>query len=133
MRAATQMIPQWPAMRILPKLALLLLAACGAPDEQAAESATASAPADDRIECAVGGSDRFVAECAIERNPGDANILTVRHPDGGFRRLLVTTDGRGVVAADGAASATVTVITDQRIEVALEGDRYRLPAAVKGR
>ncbi len=109
-------------------LMLFLLAACDGVEQ--APSATASAPPQDRIECALGGVERFVAECAIERS---ADTVTVRHPDGGFRRLLIATDGRGVVAADGAAPAAVQVIADNRIEVALDGDRYRLPATVRAR
>ncbi|HEX8401142.1 MAG TPA: hypothetical protein VF628_05505 [Allosphingosinicella sp.] len=119
-------------MRIPFWLALVPLAACGA-DDGASTNATAGASAEDRIECALAASDRFAAECAIERAPDDAKSLTIRHPDGGFRRLLVTDDGRGVIAADGFAPAVVQVIADKRIEVAIGGDRYRLPATIKGR
>ncbi len=59
-------------------------------------------------------------------------MLTVRHPDGGFHRLRVTRDGRGVIAADGAQAATVTIIDKGAIEVAIDDARYRLPATVKG-
>jgi len=113
-------------------LAPMFLSACGGADEQSA-SATASASPDDRIECALAGSEQFAADCAIERSAGDQRTLTLRHPDGGFRRLLVTNDGRGVVAADGATPAAVQVVADKRIEVAIEGDRYRLPATIKGK
>ena len=58
-------------------------------------------------------------------------VLTIRHPDGGFRRLRITADGRGVIAADGAEPARVSVIGPADIEVAVGGDRYRLPATVK--
>ena len=119
-------------MRIFLWLALLALAACGGSQEEET-SATASAPADDRIQCALAGSNQFTNDCAIERDPNDRNRLTLRHPDGGFRKLLITDDGRGVVAADGAAPAAVQVIADRRIEVAIEGDRYRLPATIKGK
>jgi hypothetical protein len=69
----------------------------------------------------------------VERVQGpEGTTLTIHHPDGGFRRLLVATDGRGVIAADGADQAVVSVVADNRIEVALAGDRYRLPATVKG-
>ena len=59
-------------------------------------------------------------------------VLVLHHPDGGFRRLLVTTDGRGVVAADGSEQASVAVVGPGMIEVAIGEDRYRLPATVKG-
>jgi len=88
---------------------------------------------DDRIECAAAGTEAFETVCTIERmtNAQGDLVLTVRDPSGGFRRLLVTRDGRGVVAADGAEPAKVTVIDGNRIEVAIAGDRYRLPATVK--
>ena len=112
---------------------LLALAACGengqAPEEQGAGPAAASA---EKIECAVGGSTAFAADCAVERTDSpEGATLTLRAPDGSFRRLLVTTDGRGVVAADGAEPAAVTPLSGNRIEVAIGGDRYRLPATVK--
>jgi hypothetical protein len=93
-------------------------------------SAESAAP-EDRVECALAGSKAFAHDCFVERGEGGA--LTLRHPDGGFRRLLVTDDGRGVVAADGAAPAQVQVIGEKGIEVAIEGDRYRLPATIKRR
>jgi hypothetical protein len=61
----------------------------------------------------------------------DGLSLTVRAPNGGFRRLLVTKDGRGVIAADGAVPARVCPVSANRIEVAIAGDRYRLPATVR--
>jgi hypothetical protein len=82
----------------------------------------------DRIECAVGGA-AFERACTAER---DGAILTISHPDGGFRRFEMTGDGRGVIAADGAERAEVAIIGEGRIEVSLGGDRYRLPATVKG-
>jgi hypothetical protein len=110
----------------------LSLAACGGGDDEA-EQAAASAAADvDRIECAVGGAEQFEPVCSIERIAGPEGLtLTVRNPDGGFRRLLVTRDGRGVAAADGAEQAVVSAISGNRIEVSLAGDRYRIPATVK--
>ena len=101
--------------------AMLLAAACGDSGQATQEAfaeADARAAEDGRIECAVEG--------------GEVSLV-LRHPSGGFRRFLVATDGRGVVAADGAEPATVSVIADDRIEVAVAGDRYRLPASVKGR
>ena len=86
----------------------------------------------DRIDCAVAGAREFAPVCAIERMQGaDGLTLTIRHPDGGFRRLKVTSDGRGVIAADGSETATVSIAGDRQIEVTVGKDRYRLPATVK--
>lgn len=112
----------------------ILLAACGpAPGGEAEEhSATRTAAADARIECAVSGSGRFERVCTVGQSAGDdGTILTLRAPDGSFRRLLVTGDGRGVIAADGAEPARVTPLGEDRIEVAVGDDRYRLPATVR--
>jgi len=117
---------------------LILLAACEGklPDKvaeaKAKEHAQAMAKAEGKIECAPAGRAEFLFECAIDRvETQDGLFLTLRHPDGGFRRLLVTKDGRGVIAADGAELATVTPLGPDRIEVALAGARYHLPATVR--
>ena len=117
----------------------LLLAACSQQSgdrgamANAIDNAQAAASDDDRIECAA-GSAAFARDCTVERTEAaDGLILTVRRPDGGFHRLLVVSDGRGVIAADGAETARVAVIGDGRIEVAIGGNRYRLPATVKAK
>lgn len=120
--------------------ALLALAACDpgpvktkAEHAQDARAQAARDEAEGRIPCALGGGDDFSTRCTIERaQTQDGLMLTVRHPDGGFHRLRVTRDGRGVIAADGAQSATVTIIGKDAIEVAIDNGRYRLPATVKG-
>lgn len=120
-------------------LALLLLAGCGgatADPSALAEvesEARADAADDGRIDCAITPETELRRACLIERARTDKDelVLTIRAPDGGFRRLLVTGDGRGVVSADGAEAAAVRVVSDGEIEVALGGDRYRLPATVK--
>jgi hypothetical protein len=117
---------------------LLLLTACDAklPDKagaaKAAQSQRAIAEAEGKIECAAPGATTFAYACAIDRTQTqDGLYLTLRHPDGGFRRLLVTSDGRGVIAADGAEKAAVTPLAPDLIEVELGGARYRLPATVR--
>lgn len=114
---------------------VLLLNACDRrpdPDVLAnveAEQRSAAADAG-RIECATGTAS-VAAGCTIERiADGGDTILTLRQPDGGFHRLRITRDGRGVVAADGAEAARVTVIGNDRIEVAIGDARYRLPATI---
>ncbi len=127
------------AQRAFPLVALALLAACDTQvRDKAAEArnqvqAEKREKAEGRIECAPPGAQAFSLACTIDRvQSQDGLFLTLRHPDGGFRRLLVTTDGRGVVAADGAEKAVVTPLAPDLIEVAIGGARYRLPATVRG-
>ena len=116
-------------MRLAPMLVLpLLLVACGQGEE---EKPVATLDNDGRIECRIGADTQFSRFCTVERSRvEDATVLTVRKPDGGFRRLQTTRDGRGVVAADGAETAQVTIVGDNLIEVAIGGDSFRLPARV---
>lgn len=117
-------------------LALTLLAAgCdrGRGDNKTIDPAAAQTGAVEAIACARGDAP-LQRDCTVERQAGDKGlILTIRHPDGAFRRLLVTQDGRGVVAADGAESARVTVADAGSIDVRLGDRHYVLPATVKAR
>lgn len=127
-------------MRIFSRLssvlaATALLAACHAKpaDPYAGDGANGSADPNGKIDCQPAGASGFSHVCDIERQTTARGlVLTVRQPSGAFRRLLVTKDGRGVVAADGAEKAQVRVVGAGAIEVAIAGDRYRLPATVKG-
>lgn len=121
---------------------LILLAACSPGDDRNANTQAlagfeaqqrAAAEDDGRILCAHGDA-AWARACTVEQMQTAAGlVLTVRHADDGrFHRLLVTRDGRGVVAADGAEPAVVHVV-DGGIEVTIGGDRYRLPATVRGR
>jgi hypothetical protein len=116
-------------MRAVPPL-LLLLAACDGGGNQ--QTVAPPAEADNRVACALHGSSEFKRDCVVERAKGaEGLMLTIRAPDGGFRRFRVIDDGRGVIAADGAQPALVTIIGGDVIEVAIADDRYRLPATVK--
>ena len=131
------------SMRISSAIAIsILLTACGGEGQQQAlpadplveaeVSARSELAESGIIYCAVNGSTEFRSECQLDRTQGDEGLfLTIRHPDGGFRRLLVTNDGRGVVAADGADPAIVEPVSDREVEVAIAGDYYRLPATVR--
>lgn len=130
--------------RISSGVLLLTLAACSASPEAPAGSGSAfdnalaqagsDAENDGRIVCAPAGNAAFSRQCTLDRvQSAEGLILTVHKPDGGFHRLLVVKDGRGVVAADGAEAAKVTIVADHQIEVAIGGDRFRLPATMKGK
>ncbi|KRA84634.1 hypothetical protein ASD76_05570 [Altererythrobacter sp. Root672] len=80
------------------------------------------------VECALAGAGAFERTCAIESSVGaEGLVLTVLHPQGGFRRFTVVSDGRTVSSADGAQLASVTPREDG-IEVTVGLDRYRIPA-----
>lgn len=126
--------------RLAAAMVLLGLSACGeksTPDQlpakpEVAASAAPGAVDDNRIACATGGATDFTTDCRIERTQTDEGIvITVRHPDGGFRRVLVVKDGRGVVPADGAEPAEVLLTGEDQIEVTIGPDKYRLPAVTK--
>jgi hypothetical protein len=102
---------------------LLALAACG--EEAPGDPQPAATP----IECALAGSTEFTPDCTMERDTRDGQaLLIVRHPDGGFHRLELGVEGRGIVAADGADMAVVSQ-GQGMVEVTVGPDRYRLPMA----
>lgn len=85
----------------------------------------------ERIACALGGATTFTQDCTVERVvSGQRVTLTVRHPDGAFRRFSVVRDGRGLVVADGADQARTTIEGD-KLAVAVAQDRYLFPATIK--
>jgi hypothetical protein len=131
-RCATRR-PARVAGRTAALLSLVLLAGCDRPD-YLGELTSERDRLDDRIECRIGSARQFERFCTYERGRSeDGPTLTLRKPDGGFRRLLVADDGRGVVSADGAEPAEVTIVGEGRIEVEIGGDTFRLPATVGSR
>jgi len=106
-------------------IAVALLAGC---KERQADQPRPAPKGD--VQCAIDGAADFSRSCALEQLDG---VLTLRHANGGFRRLLVTKDGRGVIAADGAEPAKVTIVGKDEIEVTLGRDRYRLPTTIGAR
>ena len=79
------------SMRISSVAPLLLLAACGQPERERARAEEARAAQDaPKFFCATGVGE-LRAECTAERTRTDRGwTLTLRHPDGHFRRLLVS-------------------------------------------
>jgi len=105
----------------------LFLAGCGAGESPPPPRDSAL------ISCALGGSDRFTRSCRAARTArtarGERSQLVLSDPDGGFRRVTVSADGAGVVAADGAEPARIVRISGGEVEIAIAEDRYRLPAS----
>ncbi|MBP6379663.1 MAG: hypothetical protein KA312_04515 [Sphingorhabdus sp.] len=110
--------------------ASIMLAGCG---EESASQAGDGASSANRIECALAGSNSFERACSTETMPGEkGKMLVVRHPDGGFRRFNILTDGRGLAPADGFDDTAINLIGGGMIEVSSGDDKYRLPADIKG-
>lgn len=85
---------------------------------------------EDHIECAVGGATELRKVCVVERiETGGQATLIVRHPDGAFRRFDLTSDGTGLVVADGSQPA-VTRLDGDTLDVMVGADRYRFPATI---
>ena len=99
-------------------------------------SGTACSPAVDQpqarpgaipIDCAIDGAERFETVCFVERATVDGVvILTIRHPDGGFRRLEPSADGRSLSASDGADPVR-SIERGDVLELHIADDRYRVP------
>tara|TARA_R100000049_G_C1933360_1_gene77204 strand:- start:597 stop:1013 length:417 start_codon:yes stop_codon:yes gene_type:complete len=99
----------------------------GNPDPAPTSSPTGSSTATS-IACAPDGAQSFAATCSVERVEVEGKILlTVFHPDGGFRRFEQLPDGSGLAAVAGADAVTQTLSGDI-LEVSLAGNRYRFPA-----
>ncbi len=107
-----------------------VLAGCSGNPPSEPESLTGGD--ESRIACALGDETEFTEQCDAERvQNGDKRELVLRHPDGGFRRFEIVSDGRGLVAADGSEEAVVMPLSDGRIQLSVGSDRYQLPATVK--
>jgi hypothetical protein len=121
----------------LPLTLTLVVAACGgnnADDLKNAENdADEAAALEGKIECALAGTVTFERTCTTEQIAGsEGRILVIRHPDGGFRRFDILTDGRGLAPADGFDETKISLLSDGMIEVSSGDDKYRLPAQIKG-
>ena len=112
---------------------LILLAACSSGDEaQAGSSSAAKAEAaaiaeDTTVACALAGAKTFGRTCTRDISRDDVGeVWIVRHPDGGFRRFVEQADG-SLAPADGADAARAMRVGGM-IELAIGGDRYRIPS-----
>lgn len=125
------------SLRIFSAIFIFALASCGGPPDsvgpaepgnvRSGDTGTPAGDPGERIACAV-GSAPLSEVCMIDRTPDGADtIVTVRHPDGGFRRLRQSASGQ-ITAADGALPAAVSV-GDGVADITLGDARYRLPLA----
>ena len=108
----------------------LVLAACSsggdAGDSVGTDGASATSAAQ-TVPCALAGSRSFTAQCGLETSNSDGkSIVTLRHPDGGFRRLIALEGGKRYAAADGS-DEVVLEVNGAEIEVTLGDDHYLLP------
>jgi hypothetical protein len=117
---------------VLAVCAVAALSGCEPAQEGEGEAAAQAEGDGNAIECAVAGAAYFEPVCAVERvELEDGSLsLVVWHPDGGFRRFSVLTDGRGLAVADGAEQAMIELV-DGRLDVSVGSDRYRFPATVR--
>lgn len=103
----------------------LALAACS-------NNANSVDPNAEMTECALDGVAGFAKDCTVERSgSAEGLVLTIGREDKGYRRFIVTKDGSGVRAADGAEAATVAIVDNGMVDVTVGKDRYRLPATIK--
>ncbi len=112
---------------------MALLAACGGNGETLEDAEREAASEAGKIECALAGGSDFQRVCTTETVATDSGrMLVIRHPDGGFRRFDILTDGRGLAPADGFDETSIRILGGGMIEVRSGDDAYRLPAAIKG-
>lgn len=113
-------------MRISNLIALSIAVAACSPAPPAVAEGT------ELVLCAVNGASKFARKCAVERsNRGGQQVLVIRHPDGGFRRFVLSADGRELAAADGADVVSLALVGKQT-EVRVDVDAYRFSRPLTG-
>ena len=109
-------------------LMCLALASCDQGGDEAARPFAGPASAQGALaDCAIGAGATWARSCSVEQQGA---VLTIRHPDGGFRRFQILEDQRGLASADGAERAKIAIVADGQIEVSAGDDHYRLPATI---
>ena len=108
-----------------------VLAACSPESSTSAaagEGPSGASAASSKVPCALAGAKSYTAECVLERDSRDGKVLvTLRHPDGGFRRLIELDHGKRFAAADGSDEVAIAA-NGKEIEVTLGDDHYLFPA-----
>ena len=113
-------------LRISSVLLLAALAACA--EQGSSEAGEKPGAVSAAVPCALAGAKTFTTSCDVERSSVDGKtILAIRHPDGGFRRLVELDSGKSFAAADGADDVAIEA-SGKEIEVTLGEDHYLFPA-----
>ncbi len=114
-------------------LTLSALSACKSRDEALIDDEEGAASSVAKVACALGDEQQFTDSCTLQRLVGsERTTIVLGRGDAGFRRFVMTADGRGLITADGAEAARVSIVGDAEVEVAVGEDRYRLPATIQG-
>ncbi|APG62633.1 hypothetical protein LPB140_07350 [Sphingorhabdus lutea] len=89
-----------------------------------------TASADNKIMCALNGTDKFEKICVRENivEKGQT-IVTLKHPDGGFKRFIIV-KGRGLIAAEGFDNSEIEILDGSQILLRSGNDQYKLDAIV---
>ncbi len=116
-------------------LVFLALAACSSKEDAggssegtgAAAGGAVGSGAAQSVACALAGGRSFTARCAVESSTLDGKtVITLLHPDGGFRRLIVLEGGKRYAAADGSDEVVIEA-NGAETEVTLGDDHYLMP------
>lgn len=84
------------------------------------------------VSCRLAGQADFADGCTLEwlADPADGEReFVIRHEDGGFRRFLLSGDGRRVNVGAGAEPLAAEGPSNGLIELRVGGDAYRVSAA----
>jgi hypothetical protein len=107
----------------------MLVAALTACSSQPAPSPTELAgKGAETVPCAFGEAKKFDAKCVLDRgNAEGKSVVTLWHPDGGFRRLEVLDFGKRYASLDGA-DEVVGGPNGREVEVSVGDSHYLMPA-----
>lgn len=103
----------------LPIFSAAAVAACSPAEPEIAEIDG------ETVECALAGAAEFAPDCRLTQVAATAGpVWVMRHPDGGFRRLVLADTASGYDVLDGAEQA-VSETTGGVTVMTIGGDRYR--------
>lgn len=89
------------------------------------------APEGEAVDCALGPGAAFTRDCTLEAAtaPEEA-VFVIHHPDGVFRRFILSRATGEFVMADGAEALDAFTDQDGTVELTVSKDRYRIPPEV---